>query len=138
MNEAGQSSERFMPSIWGLLHHHVWIYAVGCAVVYLLAWRAVRRSERIDAAFSIAIFAGIIISPHAYVYDLSLLILVFVPMIKCRAELLVPFVVFVTMAMLSLTISPFHLIGQMLLVIVFSLVVFTDAVVLKSTESAAA
>lgn len=136
MNEVGQSSERFMPSIWGLFHHHVWIYAVGCAVIYLLAWRAVRRSARVDAAFSVAIFAGIIISPHAYVYDLSLLILVFVPMIKCRAELLVPFVVLVTMSMLTLTISPFHLIGQILIIVIFALVVFADTVLAKSAVNA--
>jgi len=76
LNERYQASQSYMPNLNGLFHAAphaaVWIGLCSAAVVGATWWAARRASPA--AAVAIMLCGGVVISPHAFLYDLGLLL----------------------------------------------------------------
>jgi hypothetical protein len=76
MNEEHQNSQAYMVSIAGLLWRAPWA-AVWIAAMFLAAavalWFCIPKIEE-DAAMALALLAGVLLSMHAFIYDLGFLL----------------------------------------------------------------
>jgi hypothetical protein len=76
LNERYQASQSYMPNLNGLFHavpHGAVWTALGAAAVAAAAWYAVRRVS-MATAMALVMCGGVVISPHAFIYDLGLLL----------------------------------------------------------------
>ncbi|HXM43082.1 MAG TPA: glycosyltransferase family 87 protein [Bryobacteraceae bacterium] len=76
MNEEHQNSQTYMVSIAGLLwrapHAALWIASVFLAAAVAL-WFGIRKAA-VDEAMALALLAGVLLSMHAFIYDLGFLL----------------------------------------------------------------
>ena len=76
MNPENNPYPNVMPGIHGLVARvsgHLWIEALGIAVVGALVWAASRRSG-VDVGFATALAGGILVAPHVYIADCAIVI----------------------------------------------------------------
>lgn len=76
LNERGQASQGFMPNILGFFHSvpGLPIWYLACSfLVTMGVWRVVRYSS-LEQALAAFLTGSLLVSPHSFYYDLSLLI----------------------------------------------------------------
>jgi hypothetical protein len=116
-----------MPNLSGLFEGAplaaIWVGLFSIAVI-AAAWYAMRRMP-LDQAFAIALCGGLLITPHAYLYDCVLL----VPVLLILADRLgtdkaIPMTMGLNVAMLSVPVWPWLKIGQLAVLGLFGLAVW--------------
>jgi len=127
LNEAGESSQAFMPNLNGLFHSfpagHAFLAVTTLAVV-CGAWYVVRRSS-IEHAISAMLIAGLLIGMHAFLYDCTLLLPYFLLLsVRDGFGRAFPLWAAISFSTIALTNPSISWIGQLALLLLFGLIVY--------------